>query len=248
MRLDVFFGAHGLTSADVQGRVVVVIDVLRASTTIAVALANGARTVIPFESAEEAITRSKAYARGEYMLAGERRKLKIPGFDLGNSPREYSRDVVDGKTILFTTTNGTGALIGAQSAREVIVGAYVNFTVVSAMVRAAGRAESDVAILAAGSERHFSLEDAACAGRYVRAIRRGIPDAQPNDGALAALQLEKRYGNDVARLFADSTHGRALAEGGFAEDLVVCGAIDAYPVVPVYQDRLVTRLGPERER
>ncbi len=248
MRLDVFFGAHGLTSADVQGRVVVVIDVLRASTTIAVALANGARTVIPFESAEEAITRSKAFERGDYKLAGERRNLMIPGFDLGNSPREYTREVVDGKTILFTTTNGTGALIAAQPAREVLVGAFVNFTVVSAMVRAAARATSDIAILAAGSERHFSLEDAVCAGRFVRAIRRGLADVALNDGAQASLQLEKRYGNDLARLFEDSSHGRTLAEAGFADDLAVCGALDAHPVVPVYQDRHLTKLGPDRER
>ncbi len=248
MRLDVFFGAHGLTSADVQGRVVVVIDVLRASTTIAVALANGARTVIPFESAEEAITRSKAFERGDYKLAGERRNLMIPGFDLGNSPREYTREVVDGKTILFTTTNGTGALIAAQPAREVLVGAFVNFTVVSAMVRAAARATSDIAILAAGSERHFSLEDAVCAGRFVRAIRRGLADVALNDGAQASLQLEKRYGNDLARLFEDSSHGRTLAEAGFADDLAVCGALDAHPVVPVYQDRHITKLGPDRER
>lgn len=248
MRLDVFFGAQGLTSADVQGRVVVVIDVLRASTTIAIALANGARTVIPFESAEEAITRSKSFERGDYKLAGERRNLIIPGFDLGNSPGEYTHEAVDGKTILFTTTNGTGALIAVQAAREVIVGSYVNFTAVSAMARAAARARSDIAIVAAGSERHFSLEDAACAGRYVRAIRRGLADVVLNDGAVAALQLERRHGSDLPRLFAESTHGRALAEAGFAADLVVCGAIDAYPVVPVYQDRHVTKLGPERER
>lgn len=248
MRLDVFFGAQELTSADVQGRVVVVIDVLRASTTIAIALANGARTVIPFESAEEAITRSKSFERSDYKLAGERRNLIIPGFDLGNSPVEYTREAVDGKTILFTTTNGTGALIAVQAAREVIVGAYVNFTAVSAMARAAARARSDIAIVAAGSERHFSLEDAACAGRYVRAIRRGLADVVLNDGAVAALQLERRHGNDLSRLFAASTHGRALAEAGFADDLVVCGAIDAHPVVPVYQDRHVTKLGPERER
>lgn len=248
MRLDVFFGAHGLTSADVQGRVVVVIDVLRASTTIAVALANGARTVIPFESAEEAITRSKSFERGDYKLAGERRNLIIPGFDLGNSPGEYTREAVDGKTILFTTTNGTGAMIAVQAAREVIVGAFVNFTVVGAMVRAAARAKSDIAILAAGSERHFSLEDAVCAGRYVRAIRRGLADVELNDGAVASLQLEKRYGNDFQRLFEESAHGRALAEAGFAADLVTCGTLDGHPVVPVYQDRQVTKLGPERER
>lgn len=248
MRLDVFFGAHGFSSADVQGRVVVVIDVLRASTTIAVALANGARTVIPFESAEEAITRSKSFERGQFKLAGERKNLMIPGFDLGNSPREYTREAIEGKTILFTTTNGTVALIAAQPAREVLVGAFVNFAAVSAMVRAAARAKSDIAIVAAGSERHFSLEDAVCAGRYVRAIRRGLADIIMNDGAHAALQLEKKYGNDLPRLFEDASHGRALAEAGFAEDLVLCASLDAHPVVPVYQDRQVTKLGPDRER
>jgi 2-phosphosulfolactate phosphatase len=248
VRLDVYFGASSITSADVQGRVVVVIDVLRASTTIAVALHNGARTVIPFESAEEAITRSKSFERGDYKLAGERRNLMIPGFDLGNSPREYTREAIEGKTILFTTTNGTAALVAVQPAREVLVGAFVNFTAVAAMVRAAARARSDIAIVAAGSERRFSLEDAVCAGRFVRAVRRGLADVALNDGAQAALLLEKRYGSDLTRLFHDAAHGRALAEAGFAEDLVTCGQLDAYPVVPVYQDRQVTKLGPDRER
>ncbi len=248
MRLDVYFGAHSVTSADVQGRVVIVIDVLRASTTIAVALANGARAVIPFESSDEAVTRSKGLARGDYKLAGERRNLMIPGFDLGNSPREYTREAIEGKTILFTTTNGTAALVAVQPAREVLVGSFVNFTAVGAMVRAAARARSDIAIVAAGGERHFSLEDAVCAGRFVRVIRRGLNDVAMNDGAQATMLLERKYANDIPRLFADASHGRALADSGFAEDLAICAQLDGYPVVPVYQDRQVTKLGPDRER
>ncbi|HEX4934778.1 MAG TPA: 2-phosphosulfolactate phosphatase, partial [Gemmatimonadaceae bacterium] len=162
--------------------------------------------------------------------------------------REFTREAVEGKTILFTTTNGTVALIAAQPAREVLVGSFVNFTAVSTMVRAAARAQHDVAIMAAGSERHFSLEDAVCAGRFVRAIRRGLAGVELNDGALAALQLEKRYGGDLGRLFGEATHGRALADAGFAEDLALCAQLDAFPVVPVYQDRQITKLGPERER
>lgn len=248
MRLDVYFGAQGITSADVQGRVVVVIDVLRASTTIAVALANGARSVIPCESADEAVTRSRSLARGDYKLAGERRNLMIPGFDLGNSPREFTREAIEGKTIFFTTTNGTVALVAVQPAREVLVGSFVNFTAVTAMVRAAARAQSDLAIVAAGSERHFSLEDTVCAGRFVRFVRRGVADVVLNDGAQAALHLERKYGNDIPRLFAEASHGRALADAGFAEDLTICSQLDGYPVVPVYQDRQVTKLGPDRER
>ena len=91
MRLDVFFGGHQITPADVQGRVVLVIDVLRASTTVAVALANGAKAVIPFESSDEVVARAKHLERDDVLLAGERRMHAIPGFDLGNSPREYTR-------------------------------------------------------------------------------------------------------------------------------------------------------------
>ena len=116
MRLDVFFGAQHMTPADVQGRVVLVIDVLRASTTVAVALANGARAVIPFDSSDEVIARAKQFERSDVLLAGERRMHAIPGFDLGNSPREYTREMVEGKTVLLTTTNGTE--IGRASCRE----------------------------------------------------------------------------------------------------------------------------------
>ena len=110
MRIDVFLNGSAVAPAGLIGRVVLVIDVLRASTTIAVALSNGARALIPFESAEEVIVRSKAFERTDVRLAGERRMMPIPGFDLGNSPREFTREAVEGKTILFTTSNGTGVL------------------------------------------------------------------------------------------------------------------------------------------
>jgi 2-phosphosulfolactate phosphatase len=124
----------------------------------------------------------------------------------------------------------------------------VNFTAVLAMLRAGARAGTDIAIICAGRDRQFSLEDAACAGRFVRGIaRRGInPDL--NDGALAARLLDKRYGEDLLALLHTSAHGRALAEAGFGEDLTLCAALDAYPVVPVFQDRQIVRLGSVRER
>lgn len=248
MRIDVYLNGSAIAPAELIGRVVLVIDVLRASTTVAVALVNGARAIIPFESSEEVVVRSKAFERGDVRLAGERRMMPIPGFDLGNSPREFTRQAVEGKTILFTTSNGTGALVNAQGARDVVVGAYVNFTPVLAMLRAAARADTDIAIICAGRDRQFALEDAACAGRFVRGIaRRGItPDL--NDGALAARLLDRRYGEDRMGLFQISQHGRALADAGFAEDLAICAAIDSHPVVPVFQDRQIMRLGAVRER
>ena len=248
MRLDVFFGSQHLSPADMQGRVVLVIDVLRASTSIAVALAHGARAVIPFDSSDEVIARAKQFDRAEVRLAGERKMRAIPGFDLGNSPREFTRVSVAGKTVLMTTTNGTVALGPVQGARDVIVASYVNFSPVSALLRAAARGATDVAMICAGRDRYFALEDAACAGRYARAVTKRLPNVRMNDAAQACVLIDKRYGDALDRLFADSEHGRALSDAGFAEDLAVCATVDAYPVIPIYHDRQITKLGPDRER
>jgi 2-phosphosulfolactate phosphatase len=248
VRVDVFFKVGEVAPADVSGRVVAMIDVLRASTTIAVALANGAKTVIPFESSEDVIVRSKSFTKSEVKLAGERKMHTIPGFDLGNSPREFTREAVEGKTVLLSTTNGTAALMSVNGARDTVVASYVNFSPVVALLRSALRGGADVAFLCAGHDRHFSLEDAVCAGKFARAVTKDLAGVNINDGAYAAGMLDVRYDENRARVFADSEHGRALAEAGFADDLVVAGTLDAYPVVPIYQDRQITKLGPDRER
>jgi 2-phosphosulfolactate phosphatase len=247
-RADVLFGIGEATQGDIVGRVVGVIDVLRASTSIAVALANGARAVIPCEESEEAITRSKTFARGDVILAGERRMRPIPGFDLGNSPSEFTRAAVDGKTVVLTTSNGTGAVVSTQGARDVVVASYVNYSAVLAMLRSALRGGTGVTLLCAGREKQFSLEDAACAGRYVRGLARDLPGVEFNDGARACAVLERRYADNIALLFVDSEHGRALTEAGYAGDLATCAAVDSCSVVPIYHDRQITKLGPERER
>ena len=110
MRLDVYFTPTERKPTDTVGRLVVIVDVLRASTTVATALGNGAKTVIPLLGADEVITRSKEFSRSSVTLAGEQNMHPIAGFDLGNSPREFTNSAVEGKTILITTTNGTRAL------------------------------------------------------------------------------------------------------------------------------------------
>lgn len=248
MRLDVVFGASAVNSADVAGKVVAVIDVLRASTSIATALDHGARSVVPLDSAEEVIRRSKSFERRDVKLAGERRMLRVPGFDLGNSPSEFTREAVEGRTILMSTTNGTPALVAAQGARDVVVASYVNYASALAFLRAAARGGIDVTIVCAGRERHFALEDAACAGRYVRGISRRMADVEPNDAAQVCALLDKHHGDRLSDMFAESEHGRALAAAGFEADLALCAAIDAHPVVPVYVDRQIVKLGPDWER
>ena len=248
MRLDVYFGLGGVGSAETTGRVVAIIDVLRASTSIAVALANGARTVIPLDSTEDVVTRAKAFERSDVRLAGERQMRPIPGFDLGNSPREFTREAVEGKTVLMTTTNGTFAIGAVQGARDVVIASYVNFSAVLAMLRAALRGGADVAIVCAGRDRQFSLEDASCAGRFVHHLAKRDTALELNDAALAATFIDRKYADNLLRLFAASAHGQALSGAGFADDLTACAAVDSYPVIPIFQDRQVTKLGPERER
>jgi 2-phosphosulfolactate phosphatase len=249
VKVDVFLSPGELAPGSILGRVVAVIDVLRASTSIATALDNGARTIVPVESTDVALMRAKQFERDKVVLAGEMKMLPIPGFDLGNSPGEFTPEVVGDKTVLLTTTNGTRALMSLQGAREVIVAAYVNHAAATAMLRTAARANENISIVCAGHEGHFSLEDAACAGRYVRSISaRSRSLAELNDAACACELIDRKYGDNISKIFSDSVHGKALAEAGFGADLVASALVDSHPVVPIYNDRQITRLGPDRER
>ena len=172
----------------------------------------------------------------------------MDGFDLGNSPSEHSREAVEGKTVLLSTTNGTKALLAVQGARDVVVASYVNLSAVSTMLRTALRGGADITLVCAGQDRQFALEDAACAGRYVHAVSKRLAGLDTNDAAYAASLIDRKFGDNLVRLFNTAAHGRALTAAGFGEDLVACAAVDSYPVIPVYQDRQITMLGPDRER
>lgn len=248
MRIDVHFSGGAGGQADFHDRVVLVVDVLRASTSIAAALSNGARAVIPFAGVDDAMTKARSLERSEVLLAGERKMAPIPGFQLGNSPKEFTADVVGGKIIVMTTTNGTAALTGSAGASEVLVGSFANYSAVLAWLRAAARAGRSITIVCAGTNGRFALEDAICAGRFVRGIaRRGI---QPTlgDAANVAAIIDRRMGADLLAVLRDSEHGRALIEAGMGDDVTYSADLDTHPVVPVYRDRQVIRAGDRRRR
>ena len=248
MRLDVYLTPAELHPGALAGCVVGVIDVLRASTTITAAIDHGARAVIPFEGTDEVVERARQFERAAVLLAGERKMLTVPGFDLGNSPGEVTADVVAGKTVLLSTTNGTHALLQSQGARDTVIASYVNCGAVTALCRTALRSGLPVALVCAGQDRHFALEDAACAGRFVRTITRRFTGATLNDAARACALIDRKYGDDLETLFHDSAHGYALADAGFGDDLVHCARLDAHPVVPVYVERHIVKLGNDRDR
>ena len=237
MRIDVLLGEAQVAPADVADRVVVVIDVLRAATTVAAALDAGARAVIPFETVDETASCARAYARGEVQLAGERRMAKIDGFDLGNSPAEYTPASVDGRTILYTTTNGTMALTASHGARACYFAAFVNAAATVASVRSAIELGGDVTIICAGHERHVALEDVVCAGRLVRGISADLDGVTRGDGARVAEMAERPFLGGIASLALEAGHAGSLIAAGFEGDVERCLTLDRYDRAVRYRDR-----------
>jgi 2-phosphosulfolactate phosphatase len=237
MRLDVLLTPGELSPGEIAGRTVVMLDVLRASTSIVEALSAGARTLFPVATIEEAIGLAKTLGREEVLLAGERRALPIEGFDLGNSPGEFTAERVGGKYVVMSTTNGTLALTAASGGERVIVGAWTNFR---AVVDELVRSQAEPVFLCAGRERAFGLEDAVCAGQMAAAVMKGVPDGEweLNDGAVAAMALAEEF-PDPAKLFPHTAAGRALVDAGLGDDLAYCARTDLRDVLPVLQDRQV---------
>lgn len=241
MKLDVWFSPLGLGPADVQGRTIFVIDVLRATTVMCAALHNGARALIPVAATEEALRLAQTIGSADVLLAGEKNCVRIPGFALGNSPLEMTEQIVKGKTIVVTTTNGTKALLATQGAAAVYVVAAANLTLAGERAREALEQNRNLLILCAGREATFGLDDAYCAGRLAAAALGGDrPRKGLNDAALASLDLVRRYGDDWKRPLSRSAAGRELVRLGFRDDVLDAGRLDAYPVLPQFHERRVT--------
>ncbi len=238
MKIDVYFTPLGLNAGDLSGRGVVVVDVLRATTSIVTALANGARAVVPAATSEEAVRLTANLEKNGYVLAGERKSLKIEGFALGNSPREMTAEAVGGKTIYISTTNGTPALVAVQGGEPVLVAAAVNFSAVAERARAVFEERGDLVIVCAGREKQFALEDGYVAGRLVKAVRKGRRKIALNDAATVVLDLPSRFANWAAALGA-SEAARELRAADLGEDVAFSAKADRFSVVPSIVDRRI---------
>ena len=236
MKISVHFTPLGVAHPDIAGKPVIVVDILRATTTIVAALANGARAIVPTGASDDAVLLAQNLERRDVLLAGERKGERIAGFDLGNSPLEMQPDVVRDKILVMSTTNGTPAIQAADG------GSATNFTAVVAQVASAVERAGQVVILCAGREKGFALEDAYAAGRFAHALipggmRRRV---ELNDAAVAALELVKRYGDRWKRAVSASAAAADLIQMGFKEDVLAATACDCYDLVPIYADRQVT--------
>lgn len=200
----------------------IVVDVLRATTTLSVARANGAARIVPVATPEAAFEARRRMP--EALVCGEREGRIVPGFDLGNSPLEYTPERVAGRTLIFASTNGSLAMLAARSVRRILLGAFVNASAVLEAVRG----EPHVAIICAGKLGGFALEDAACAGFLcARLAEREARLAGPE--AAFAVALAPGDARETRALVQGASHGRYLRALGpaFAEDLEFCAAVDS---------------------
>ena len=234
MRIDVHF-EPAAPLPDLTGSTVVVIDVLRATSSMVEALVNGAQGVYPAPSTEEAIKLASSLGREDTILCGEARGLMIEGFDLGNSPREFTAERVAGKRLVMSTTNGTRAFFLVEDAVRVLACSFMNLSAVAAEVMEA----ASIVVVCAGKEGLFSLDDAVCAGALVQRIRTAAgTDVELNDAAMGAVEMALTFRVN-AHFLASTSTGQQLIENGFRADLDLCAEIDRHSVVPEMDDRVI---------
>lgn len=236
-RVDVYLMPSEVDRATLDGRQIVIIDVLRSCTSIAVALSNGAAKIIPVATVEEATKLAQTLDPKSRILSGERDGMKVSGFDLGNSPRDYTRERVEGKTLLFASSNASPLMAGLLGGREQRLLSYVNLSAVADEVQ---KAAQDLVIVCAGRIGRFSLEDAACAGALVGKLANSVIGLELNDAAELVREYDRSHGDDVEGILRRSEHGRYLIELGFEEDLPVCARVDSVPVVPHLKEKRIT--------
>lgn len=220
---------------------VIILDVLRATTTMTIALANGAKEIIPTENIATAVRVAKGSKNS--LLCGERNGKVVDGFNLGNSPLEYKPEAVKDKALIFSTTNGTLAIIKSKFAKTCVLCSFIN---ISAIVDYVNSIDEDFTIICSGKLNDFCLEDAVCAGMLLTKLSEGR-NPEMKDSEIAAVNLC----NDLAmllnvpsqekilRLFHLSEHGKYLTQLGFEKDLEVSSKIDSYPFIPIFRNGVI---------
>ncbi len=231
MKLNVFFTPISIDELYFTHKTTVVIDVLRASSTIVAALKNGAKEVVPVATVEFAMKVSGGMFGGQTLLCGERNTKKIEGFALGNSPLEFTEKVVKGKSIILYTTNGTRAIVKAKFSENLFVCSLENL---SAVAHHLVRLNEDVEILCSGKSNTFSLEDSICAGKLSTEIMKTKEDVELSDAARASVSLSKSFGKNILKMLQETEHGKILIGNGFNDDLKYCSKLDITNIIPYF--------------
>ncbi len=222
-KIDVILSPALLEYYSIENKIVIVVDIFRASSSIVYGIENGAIEIIPVSTLEECLS----YDREKYLLAAERDGKAMEGFDFGNSPFSYTREKVEGKKIVITTTNGTHAIDLARKSDQVFIGAFFNLEAICKKIIELGR---DVIILCSGWKNKFNLEDTLYAGAVVKGVKNHFSIA--GDSAIAAEDLYEVYQDQLPILITKSSHSQRLINLGIERDALFCLERNTCSVVP----------------
>ncbi len=211
----------------------IVIDVLRATTTIVTALNNGAKEIIPVGSIEFAM---KTSGSGQMLLGGERNAEKIDGFTFGNSPLEYTEETVKGKSIILFTTNGSKALVRAKFSTNLFVASFLN---VKATVKEVLKTKENLEILCSGNNGMYCLEDSVCAGMIIKQILEIKENVELDDASNTCLILYNKNKKRIKKMLSETDHGKTLIAKGFVKDIAYAAQENIYNIVPKYVSGVV---------
>lgn len=221
-QLEVCFSPDLIHLHDLKGKIVVVVDIFRATSTMIAALANGIVEIQTFADLESC----RAMREKGYLIAGERNGKTVEGFDLGNSPVAFLEEYHGGKKLAMTTTNGTLAISKSQDADEILIGAFPNL---SATIRYIQSQQKDVLIHCAGWKGRFNLEDSLYAGALAKSLEK--THSSDDDGALAMKTLFEKEGPQLKNYLSKASHAKRLQNQGIEKDIDFCLTFDLYEIV-----------------
>lgn len=235
---DVFITGRSFLEDEVKGKTVIVIDVLRAASTIITALQNGSKGIIAVEDMGTAGRIAQNLDSSSYLLCGEKDGEKIEDYHLGNSPVEYEESVVKGKTLIFSSTNGTPTLVRCSGAKEVIIGSFLNAKAVTDYLRTI---DNEIIIVCSGWKSRLSFEDTLCAGYMLHQLVGTVLPVSSPDGASVAFALYQQFGSDITDSVKNSNHAERLRKLGFNQDIDYCCQTDVSDCIPVMEDGVIVR-------
>ncbi|MDT8716738.1 2-phosphosulfolactate phosphatase family protein [Clostridium sp. 19966] len=232
MNADIIISADDIKESKIRDKVVIVIDMLRATSVITTAFMNGCKNVIPVLTVERALEIAKD--KKGCILGGERKAVKIEGFDCSNSPLEYTSDIIKNKELIMTTTNGTRAINECKAAHKILIGCLLN---AKACSEAASKYDRDVVIVNAGTYGQFSMDDFICSGYIIECMTKQ-EKIKLTDIAFTAKHIYKQH-EDILSFIKDANHFNVIKSLGLEEDLNYCIQKDITDVVPYLQGEII---------
>lgn len=230
------YATAGSVEKDLRNHVVIVVDVLRATSVMITATQHGVRFILPVAEVEEAVEKARQLGNQRVLLCGERQAKPIPEFHLSNSPLEYTPEMVSGRVMVMTTTNGTRAILRARDAQMLFLGSFLN---ASAVAHAARENGENIVIVCAGTNGKFSLDDILCSGAIIARLLELDGNQYLDDLARTALTLYDSYRDDLRASLVGCTHVERLRSLGMEEDIRFCLQEDVMDAVPCYMDGVI---------